>query len=124
MADDERDTRAQLDRERALRLEAERISRLKDEFLATLGHELRTPLNSILGWSRLLESGRLTAEEMHRGGHTIARNARSLAQLVDDLLDMSGMVSGKIRIDPEETDLREIVEAALEIIQTDRKSVV
>jgi CheY-like chemotaxis protein len=118
MGDDERDLRAQLESERALRLEAERVSRLKDEFLATLGHELRTPLNSILGWSRLIESGRLASEETQRGGHTIARNARSLAQLVDDLLDMSGMVSGKIRIDPEETDLCEIVVAAIETTQT------
>jgi len=118
MADDERDLQARLDDERALRLEAERVSRLKDDFLATLGHELRTPLNSILGWSRLLESGRLASEEVQRGGHTIARNARSLAQLVDDLLDMSGMVSGKIRIDPEETDLCEIVVAAIETTQT------
>jgi CheY-like chemotaxis protein/nitrogen-specific signal transduction histidine kinase len=118
MGDDERDLRAQLEDERAFRLEAERVSRLKDEFLATLGHELRTPLNSILGWSRLLESGRLASEEAQRGGHTIARNARSLAQLVDDLLDMSGMISGKIRIDPEETDLCEIVVAAIETTQT------
>jgi CheY-like chemotaxis protein len=117
MGDDDQDLRAQLESERALRLEAERVSRLKDEFLATLGHELRTPLNSILGWSRLLESGRLASEEAQRGGHTIARNARSLAQLVDDLLDMSGMVSGKIRIDPEETDLCEIVVAAIETMQ-------
>ena len=118
MGDDERDLRAQLESERTLRMEAERVSRLKDEFLATLGHELRTPLNSILGWSRLLESGRLASEEAQRGGHTIARNARSLAQLVDDLLDMSGMISGKIRIDPEETDLCEIVVAAIETTQT------
>jgi CheY-like chemotaxis protein/nitrogen-specific signal transduction histidine kinase len=118
MGDEERDLRAQLESERALRLEAERVSRLKDEFLATLGHELRTPLNSILGWSRLLESGRLASEESQRGGHTIARNARSLAQLVDDLLDMSGIMSGKIRIDPEETDLCEIVVAAIETTQT------
>lgn len=107
-----------LERERALRLEAERVSRLKDEFLATLGHELRTPLNAILGWARLLESGRLGAEEVKRGGHTIARNARSLAQLINDLLDLSGVMSGKIRVEPEETDLCEIAEAALETMQT------
>ncbi len=107
-----------LSEERALRKEAERASRLKDEFLSTLGHELRAPLNAILGWSRLLESGRLGQEEVRRGGETIARNVRSLAQLVDDLLDLSGMVSGKIRLDAEETDIGEIVEAALETLQS------
>ncbi len=107
-----------LSEEHALRKEAERASRLKDEFLSTLGHELRAPLNAILGWSRLLESGRLGQEEVRRGGETIARNVRSLAQLVDDLLDLSGMVSGKIRLDAEETDIGEIVEAALETLQS------
>ncbi len=103
--------------ERALREDAERVSRLKDEFLSAVGHELRAPLNAILGWSRLLESGRLTDEEARRGGETIARNARALAQVVDGLLDLSGMVSGKIRLDAEETDIGEIVEAAAETLQ-------
>jgi CheY-like chemotaxis protein/nitrogen-specific signal transduction histidine kinase len=107
-----------LSHERTLRADAERASRQKDEFLSTLGHELRAPLNAILGWSRLLESGRLAHEEVRRGGETIARNVRALAQLVDDLLDLSGMVSGKIRLDAEETDLAEIVEAALETLQS------
>src|SRR5579871_2336236 len=106
-----------LEEERALRKDVERISRLKDEFLATLGHELRAPLNAILGWSRLLESGRLGAAESRHGGQIIARNVRSLAQLVDDLLDMTGIVSGKIRMDLEETDLAEIVEAVCENMQ-------
>lgn len=119
MADpEELSLQARFEQERALRLEAERISRLKDEFLATLGHELRTPLNAILGWSRLLESGRLGSEDVIRGGHTIARNARALAQLIDDLLDLSGVVSGKIRVDPEETDFAEIIQAAIETVQT------
>ena len=103
--------------ERALRTEAERVSRLKDEFLASLGHELRAPLHAMLGWSRLLESGRLTAEDVQRGGQTIDRNVRMLAQLVDDLIDMSGLLSGHLRLDPEETDLAQIVEAALETMQ-------
>ncbi len=107
-----------LSEEHALRLDAERASRLKDEFLSTLGHELRAPLNAILGWSRLLESGRLDHEEVRRGGETIARNVRALAQLVDDLLDLSGMVSGKIRLDAEETDIGEIIEAVLETLQS------
>jgi CheY-like chemotaxis protein len=104
--------------ERVLRTEAERVSRLKDEFLSTLGHELRAPLHAILGWSRLLESGRLAPEDVQRGGQTIDRNVRVLAQLVDDLIDMSGLLSGRLRLDPEETDLAQIVEAALETTQS------
>lgn len=100
--------------ERAARIEAERASHLKDEFLAALGHELRTPLNAILGWARLLELGRLSPEEAHGGAQTIVRNVRALSQIVNDVLDVSGMVSGKTRIDPEETDLCEVIEAALE----------
>jgi signal transduction histidine kinase len=100
--------------ERAARIEAERASHLKDEFLAALGHELRTPLNAILGWARLLELGRLSPEEAHGGAQTIVRNVRALSQIVNDVLDVSGMVSGKTRIDPEETDVCEVIEAALE----------
>ncbi|HEY4339794.1 MAG TPA: hybrid sensor histidine kinase/response regulator [Steroidobacteraceae bacterium] len=111
------DLRQRLTDERALRAEAERVSRLKDEFLSTLGHELRAPLHAILGWSRLLESGRLAPEDVQRGGQTIDRNVRNLAQLVDDLIDMSGLLSGRLRLDPEETDLAQIVEAALETMQ-------
>ena len=111
------DPRQRLADERALRAEAERVSRLKDEFLSTLGHELRAPLHAILGWSRLLESGRLAPEDVQRGGQTIDRNVRNLAQLVDDLIDMSGLLSGRLRLDPEETDLAQIVEAALETMQ-------
>ncbi|MGH8148360.1 MAG: hybrid sensor histidine kinase/response regulator [Steroidobacteraceae bacterium] len=114
----EADLTQHLSEEVARRERAEHASHLKDEFLATLGHELRAPLNCILGWSRLLESGRLGEDEVRRGGGTIARNVRTLAQLVDDLLDLSGMVSGKIRLDAEETDLAEIVEAALETLQS------
>jgi signal transduction histidine kinase len=109
--------RALLEYERAARIEAERTGRLKDEFLEALGHELRPPLNSILGWSRLMELGRLDATETQSGGQTISRNARHLAHLVDDLLDLSAVTSGKIRVEPEETDLCEIVEAALDILQ-------
>jgi len=100
--------------ERAARIEAERASQLKDEFLATLGHELRNPLNAILGWARLLELGRLSPEEAHGGAQTIVRNVRALSQIVNDVLDVSGMVSGKTRIDPEEMDVCEVIEAALE----------
>ncbi len=114
--------RALLEHERAARVEAERSGRLKDEFLDALGHELRAPLTAILGWSRLLETGRLGEPETRNGGHTIARNARSLANIVDDLLDLSAITSGKIRVEPEETDICEIVAAAVELHQGDAAS--
>jgi len=109
--------RALLASEQTARIEAERNGRLKDEVLEALGHELRAPLNAILGWSRLMELGRLGMEETRSGGETIARNARLMAHIVDDLLDLSAISSGKIRVDPEETDICEIVEAALDILQ-------
>ena len=109
--------RALLATERTARVEAERNGRLKDEFLEALGHELRAPLNAILGWSRLMELGRLGEEENRSGARTIARNARLLAHIVDDLLDLSAVSTGKIRVDPEETDICQIVEAALDILQ-------
>jgi len=114
--------RVLLQRERAARLEAERTGRLKDEFLEALGHELRAPLNAILGWSRLLEQGRLGAQESRTGGQTIARNARSLAHIVDDLMDLSSITSGKIRVEPEETDICEIVRAAVDAHQAEAAS--
>jgi len=117
MTESVEELRELLDFERAARLEAERAGRLKDEFLEALGHELRAPLNAILGWSRLMELGRLDAQETKSGGQTIARNARHLAHLVDDLLDLSAVTNGKIRVDPEETDICEVVEAALDILQ-------
>ena len=104
--------------ERAARIEAERASHLKDEFLATLGHELRNPLNAILGWARLLELGRLAPDEARGGAQTIVRNVRALSHIVNDVLDLSNMVSGKTRIDPEETDVYEVIEATLETLQT------
>jgi CheY-like chemotaxis protein len=113
----EQQLRDLLDSERTARIEAERSGRLKDEFLEALGHELRAPLNAILGWSRLMELGRLGEEETRSGGQTIARNARLLAHIVDDLLDLSALSTGKIRVDPEETDICQIVEAALDILQ-------
>jgi CheY-like chemotaxis protein len=117
MGEPEQQLRDLLDSERTARIEAERSGRLKDEFLEALGHELRAPLNAILGWSRLMELGRLGEEETRSGGQTIARNARALAHIVDDLLDLSAVSTGKIRVEPEETDICQIVEAALDILQ-------
>ncbi|WP_313705482.1 MHYT domain-containing protein [Massilia sp.] len=81
------------------RIEAERLNQLKDEFLSTVSHELRTPLNAILGWSQLLGKGPVGGDMLRRGLETIERNARAQAQLVDDLLDMSRILSGKVRLD-------------------------
>jgi signal transduction histidine kinase/ActR/RegA family two-component response regulator len=111
------DERARLlEAERAARVEIERISLVKDEFLATLSHELRTPLNAVLGWSGVLLS-RTQDPEVQRGLETIARNARAQAQLIDDLLDMNRIVSGKIRLDVQRLELAAIVEAALDSVR-------
>ncbi|MBV8780962.1 MAG: PAS domain S-box protein [Phycisphaerae bacterium] len=101
-----------LARERAARGEAEQANRMKDEFLATLSHELRTPLNAILGWIQILRSGG-TEEEIAEGLAIIERNARAQTQIIDDLLDMSRIISGKIRLDVQKVELAETVEAAI-----------
>lgn len=88
-----------LDSEREARAEAERNSQMKDEFLATLSHELRTPLTAILGWSQVLRRGTRDEADLHRGLQTIERNARAQAQLIEDLLDMSSIASGKVRLE-------------------------
>jgi signal transduction histidine kinase/CheY-like chemotaxis protein len=102
-----------LTRERAARDEAERLSALKDEFLATLSHELRTPLNAILGWSSMLQRGTKDEDTLRRGLETIERNARAQGQLIDDLLDMSRIISGTLRLDVQLLELDKIIEAAL-----------
>ena len=82
------------------RIEAERLNQMKDEFLSTVSHELRTPLNAILGWSQLLaQKGPVSEEMLSKGLQTIERNARAQVQLIDDLLDMSRILSGKVRLD-------------------------
>jgi signal transduction histidine kinase/ActR/RegA family two-component response regulator len=106
-----------LEAEQQARMEVERVSLMKDEFLATLSHELRTPLNAVLGWSDLLLARTSEDLELRRGLDTIARNARAQAQLIDDLLDMNRIVSGKIRLDVQRLDLAAIVEAALESVR-------
>lgn len=102
--------------EKAARAEAERSSQMKDEFLATLSHELRTPLNAILGWSNVLRSGKVSGKELLAGLETIERNARAQTQIIDDLLDMSRIISGKVRLDVQRIDVQEILrEAALTV---------
>jgi PAS domain S-box-containing protein len=103
-----------LENERLARAEAERASQLKDEFLATLSHELRTPLNAILGWSQLIQQGTMSQENIQRGLETIERNARAQNKLIEDLLEMSSIISGKIRLDMQRVDLASVVVAAVE----------
>ena len=97
--------------------EAQRVNRIKDEFLATLSHELRTPLNAILGWSRLVRMGKLDERGRERALETIERNARSQAQLIEDLLDVSRIISGKFRVEIHAVSLPEVVEAALDSVR-------
>lgn len=102
--------------ERAARAEAERANRLKDDFLATLSHELRTPLNSIVGWSHLLMRPDIARSEVVEGVEVIERNARAQAQLIDDLLDVSRITSGKLRLNVQPVDPTATVNAALETV--------
>ena len=99
--------------ERAAREESERAGQMKDEFLATLSHEIRTPLNAILGWSQIMRSSK-DPEDIAGGLEVIERNARAQSQIVEDLLDMSRIVSGKLRLDVQRLDLSFIVETAIE----------
>jgi signal transduction histidine kinase len=109
------DARTQaLAREKAAREEAEEANRLKDEFLATVSHELRTPLTAILGWSNMLLAGRLGGEMRDRALDIIHRNAQSQNQLISDLLDVSRIISGKLRLDLRTVDLPSVIEAAVE----------
>jgi PAS domain S-box-containing protein len=107
----------ELAREQAARAEAERANRLKDEFLATLSHELRTPLTAVLGWARMLADGFVREEVRADALGIIYRNARSQAQLIDDLLDVSRIITGKLRIEIRPVDLAPVVEAAVAVVR-------
>jgi PAS domain S-box-containing protein len=106
-----------LEREREAREEAERANRIKDEFLATLSHELRTPMTAILGWAQILRAGGKDADETERGLEVIERNARTQSQIIEDLLDMSRIISGKVRLDVQQVDLQEVIEAAVSTVR-------
>lgn len=106
-----------LEREQEARREAQNASRLKDEFLATVSHELRTPLNAILGWSQLLREERISAQDLKQGLETIERNARAQSKLIEDLLDVSRIISGQLRLDMHESDLRKIVQSVIETLR-------
>jgi signal transduction histidine kinase/ActR/RegA family two-component response regulator len=103
--------------EQAARRQAEEANRTKDEFLATLSHELRTPLNAILGWGQVLRSGTLDGPTASRALETIERNAKAQAQLIADLLDVSRIITGKLRLDVKPVDLPHIIEAALDSVR-------
>jgi PAS domain S-box-containing protein len=106
-----------LDSEREARSEVERASRLKDEFLATLSHELRTPLNAVLGWANILRIGKLQEEELNHGLDIIERNARVQAQIIEDLLDMSRIISGKVRLDVQRIELPALLSESIETLR-------
>lgn len=106
-----------LESERVARSEAERVSQMKDEFLATLSHELRTPLNAVLGWASILRSGRADPDDFRQGLETIDRNARAQAQIIEDLLDMSRIISGKVRLDVQRVELSAVLRSAIETVR-------
>src|SRR5262245_31459076 len=103
-----------LGREQATRAAAEAANRTKDEFLATLSHELRSPLNVILTWVALLRSGRVDDSSRRRALDAIDRNTRHQGKLIEDLLDVSRIISGKMRLEIGVVDLADVVDAALE----------
>jgi len=106
-----------LRREHLAREQAETANRAKDEFLATVSHELRTPLNAILGWAHMLRSNKLDQTTQDRALETIERNAKSQAQLIEDILDVSRIVTGKLRLDVRPVELATVVEAAIDAVR-------
>ncbi|HEY9761486.1 MAG TPA: PAS domain-containing protein [Trichocoleus sp.] len=106
-----------LDRERAARQELERASQMKDEFLAIVSHELRSPLNAILGWSRLLRDRKLSPEKTEQALASIERNAQAQTQLIEDLLDISRIIRGKVRLTLRPLNLAPLIQAALDTVQ-------
>ena len=106
-----------LERERRAREDAQAANRAKDDFLATLSHELRTPLNAILGWTALLASGRLDGPAAARAIATIDRNTRVQVQLIEDLLDISRITTGKLRLDLTTVTIGGLVEGAIDSVR-------
>lgn len=106
-----------LAREKAARTEAEAANRIKDEFLATLSHELRTPLNAMLGWTQLLRSRKFDEATTARALETIDRNSRSLAQLIEDVLDVSRIIRGKLRLNMSSVEIVPVIEAAIDTVR-------
>jgi PAS domain S-box-containing protein len=113
----EEDRAELLERERAARAEAENANRLKDEFLATLSHELRTPLNAVIGWARMLNSGRLDRDSSRHALEVIERNAWAQKQIIEDILDVSRVITGKLHLNLSPVDLVAVVDAALDAVR-------
>ena len=109
--------RAAYEKESAARAESEQASRLKDEFLATVSHELRSPLNSILGWSKMLSANRLDEEQSARALEVIYSSAQAQNKLIGDLLDVSRIITGKLRLEVSMVDLIPIIEAAMDVVR-------
>jgi PAS domain S-box-containing protein len=106
-----------LESERAARAQAEHANLLKDQFLATISHELRTPLSAILGWMHMLRTGMLPADKRERALDSVERNAKVQAQLIEDLLDVSRIISNKLELEKEPTDLAAVVAAGVETVR-------
>jgi signal transduction histidine kinase/DNA-binding response OmpR family regulator len=105
-------------REKSLREQAERANRLKDEFLATVSHELRTPLNAILGWGKILMGKEIDEAVLASAGEAIHRNAKSQAQLIEDLLDTSRLITGNLRLNLAPTPVVDVIESAIEVVRS------
>jgi PAS domain S-box-containing protein len=113
----EREREALLVNEQAARMEAEAANRAKDLFLATLSHEVRTPLNAILGWATILRAGDCSDADIQEGMEVIERNCHAQAQLIDDVLDVSRIVSGKLQLQIRRCELAEVIDAALNVVR-------
>lgn len=117
MAHDVTERREALKREKEARLEAEAANRVKDEFLSTLSHELRTPLTAIMGWSDLLLHDEVAPRKRRQAIETIARNANSQCQLINDLLEVSRIITGKLRLDFADCHLEAVIQAAVDSVR-------
>ena len=113
----ERERQSLLEREREARAEAEAVNRSKDQFLATLSHELRTPLNAIYGWARMLDTGRLDEPAIRRATGAILRNAAAQVQLIEDLFDVSRVITGNMRLEVRPLNVAAVLEAALDTVR-------
>ena len=118
-------TNTDIEEVRQARLQAEAANRLKDEFLATVSHELRTPLNAILGWSNMIQTGKANDETKIRANEIIYLNAKSQAALIEDLLDVSSIITGKMKLEPHPVKFALVVESAIDTIRSaaDAKSI-
>jgi signal transduction histidine kinase/ActR/RegA family two-component response regulator len=117
MQEELEDRRQSLAREHTARAEAETANRMKDEFLATVSHELRTPLNAILGWSHILRGGKPDEATVARGVEVIERNAQTQAQLIEDILDASRVITGSLRLNRGPVDLSAVINAAIDLVR-------